>query len=577
MLDVLIKEHASKGILKSDALIESIKELTEQGVSLLYETFSREVISVVGELSDQNLTEIISYLKGKEKLDSNQTNLYETMLLLLQIPPENRAAAALQIFCESTLKSLLQKYPDKAVEWVITNLGESNLRDRLLVGLIDYVDGETKAKYIQEARGHFTNSPDKFGGKKSAIFPFDTYYWFVKKHEFENEGHRTGFARYWFHGEGRLKDKFPDLLARRHPFSTFSPDTRMQLDENDREENVGNSSHASPYQRFYAKQLIEAETVLFDQNIPLADRITKIKEITPHQSVVRDIELEMIIQEELSRAKNHEERVEIAKNLLPLFTDKSTLKIPFAVQALKSEIALDPSLLKDFEKFIRTLTTYLPEPSLARNYFLNQFENSASLTVEQLRQIIRMRMSPEGKKEESDDSAITFVVNRLGELNREERVKTTLWLLGLSSEKPLMVLDMEEKFDGHLNNLPKAVAMSTDDEKEVLFKRLFLGVEGIVDLEAVPEHDKPKALRQRKAFAETLAAHLLPDSMPKAELFRNMFVTIIEYSDPAHASQLLIRLINRFTEAQVKGQTLLPEEVIAIGLSELGVVGKKVA
>jgi len=577
MLDVLVQENASTGIPRPDALTKSIKELSEQGVGLLYGTFSKEVIAVAGELSDQNLTEITSYLKGKEKLDSNQTNLYETMLLLSQIPPENRAVVAPQIFCETTVKSLLQKYPDKAVKWVTTNLGESNLRDRLLVGLIDYADGETKAKYLQEAKGHFTNSPDKFGGKQSAGYPFDTYYWFVKEHEFENEEHRAGFTRYWFHGEGRLKDKFPDLLARRHPFSTFSPDTRMQLDKNDRKGNVGNSSHASPYQRFYAKQLVEAETVLFDQTISLSDRIQKIKEITPRQSVVRDIELEMIMQEEFIQARNHQERIEIAQKLLPLFTEKSALKIPLAVHALKSEIALNPSLLTDFEKFTQLLTTYLPEPSLARNYFLGQFENSAPLTADQLRQIIKMRMSPEGKKEESDDSPMTFVANRFGELNREERIKTTLWLLGLSTEKPLMVLDMEEKFDGHLNNLPKAVAMSTDDEKEVLFKRLFLGAEGIVDLEAVPEQDRPKALEQRKVFAERLATHLLPDSMAKPELFRNMFITIIESSDPAHASQLLTRLINRLTEAQVKGQTLLPEEVIAIGLSELGVVGKKVA
>lgn len=285
----------------------------------------------------------------------------------------------------------------------------------------------------------------------------------------------------------------------------------------------------------------------------------------------------MLLEEELTNATTDTEKVEVGRRLLPLFTEKSALKNPLALQVLRAEIGVNPQIIKDFNGFIGLLTHYIPEPSLARNYFLNQLENSVSLTPDQLKHISSMRVSSEGKKEENDSAPMTFVINRLGELNREEKVKATLWLLGISNEKPKTILDIEARFDGHLDSLPKAVAISTEDEKSVLFQRLLLGAEGIVDLEAVNIDQLEKAEAEQQEFIRVFSKNLLPDSMPRAEVFRGIFATIIESSDPSHSSRILIKLINKFTELQIKGQTLPPEEIVAIGLNELGVVGKKVA
>ena len=89
-------------------------------------------------------------------------------------------------------------------------------------------------------------------------------------------------------------------------------------------------------------------------------------------------------------------------------------------------------------------------------------------------------------------------------------------------------------------------ATSTPDERDITFKRLFLGAEGIFDLETVPLEGREAAEAERHAFLQSLAHRLLPDSMPNVVLFRDLFTTIVQSSDAAHSSRMVSQLLNRF-------------------------------
>lgn len=579
-LDVLIQDAESKGSSAKDASIQAFNQIIKENVFIDYSSISKETKTLIGEYTTEDVDKLIQLFKSKNIADEDRQDLIENFQLLGLVSDSDRKETAKKPISEDSIRAILSRHKDNSVGWVTQNFQQSDMRDIILIGLYEFAGEDQKAKFDLQIKNQLTEYPDRFNARHSSSFDFEAYYARVKYHK--------NTAKDEYLGQAKLAENFPDLLKRRHSFATlaFRPDRASAILYNNW--GGGISAHdGSIYQSYVANRLLKNESNIFNRELQFNQRMQSLVDAAPYRSVVRDIHLEMLLREELSQTKDASKKVQIGRVLLPLFTEKSSLKNPLAIQVFKSELAVNPQLTQDFNGYIDTLTHYMPDPSLARNYFLNQFENSTSLTVKQLRQIISMRITPEGKKTDKDESdpmkteddsaPMTFVVDKLGELNREERVKAVLWLLDMNSDKPKAVLEMEKQFDGHLDNLPTAVAVSTDDEKEVTYKRLLLGAEGIVDLEAVKPEELPIAKKQREEFIKILAENMLPDSMPRAELFRNIFSTIIESSDPSHASRILTKLINRFSEAKIQGKELPPEEVVALGLNEIGVIGKKVS
>lgn len=568
LLDVLIQDIEATSIPIKEATLQALRQLTAEGVLLNYDSISAETISNIGLFTDNDIDTLIQELKNNPSLSANEQDLIENFKLLRLVAESDRVDLARTPGSESSIKAILSNQGNEAVNWVIQNFSSSNQRDIILIGLYEFATDDQKAHFDPQIQTNLTEHPDIFGGKRTANFEFDIYYRDVKVDK--ESGER-------FKGEGRLAKNFDDLLRRRHPFSTLGFRSHSAASQIYNGLRTGAEKYGSIYQTYLADRLLKNEEIIFNRNLPFDQRVQSLTDAAPYKSIVRDIHLEMLLQDELQQLQADEDKVQVGRALLPLFTAKSSLKSPLAVEVFKAELTTNPDLVRNFNGFITLLTQYMPEPSLSRNYFLNQFENASPLTIDQLKQLNALRMSSEGKKAEDDSAPMTFVMNKLGELNREEKIKTMLWLLNMGSEKPKAVLQMERTFDGHLNSLPAAIAMSTEDEKEVIYKRFLLGAEGIVDLEAVKPEQLDAASAQRRRFIQVLSERLLPDSMPKAGLFRNIFATIIDSSDPAHATRILIKLINKFTEAGVQGKQLPPEEVIALGLNELGVVGKKVS
>lgn len=568
LLDVIIQDAETQGVATKDASIQAFRQIVSEGVLLDYLSISKETIALIGDYSAEDINGFLQLLKTTNIADGNRQNLIENFQLLGLVSDADRKEVAKKPISETSIKAILSTHGNNSVEWASQNFQQSDLRDIILIGLYEFASEEQKPHFDSQIQSQLTENPDQFKAKRSSSFAFDMYYRDVRVDEDPPDK---------YVGQGKLAENFPDLLRRRHPFATLA--FRSKSADFVLYNRIGGVSerYGSIYQAYVADRLLKAEPVIFNRELPLDQRMQSLAEAAPYKSVVRDIHLEMLLQEELNQAQGAAERAELGRALLPLFTERSSLKGQLAIQVFRAEVGANPQLVRNFDSYVGLLTHHMPEPSLARNYFLNQFENSVPLTVEQLKQITSMRMSSEGKKTEDDSAPGTLAVNRLGELNREEKVKAALWLLGISSDKPKTILEMEKNFDGHLDNFPAAVAISTNDEKEIIFQRLFLGAEGIVDLEAVTPDQLDTASAQRREFVRVLSENMLPDSMPNVQLFRNIFSTVIESSDPSHASRILTKLINRFIEAQVSGKQLPPEEVIAIGLNELGVIGKKVS
>lgn len=570
LLDVLIEDAESKGVANKDASIQAFRQIVSEDVLLDYLSISKETVALIGEYSAEDINGLLQLLKSTNIADGNRQNLIENFQLLGLVSDADRKEVTKKPISEISIKAILSTHGNSSVEWASQNFQRSDMRDIILIGLYEFASEDQKPHFDLQIRSQLTENPDQFNAKRSTSFAFDLYYRDIKVD-------KDPADRYV--GEGKIAENFQDLLKRRHAFATlaFKPSNAAYVVYGGPASEGDSKRNGSIYQAYIGDRLLKNEPVIFNRELPFEQRRQSLIDAAPYKSVVRDIHLEMLLQEELSQAQGAAERVQLGRFLLPLFTEKSYLKGQLAIQVFRAELSANPQLVRDFNGYVGLLTQHMPEPSLARNYFLNQFENSIPLTVEQLKQITSMRMSPEGKKTEDDNAPGTFAISRLGELNREERVKATLWLLGVSSEKPKAIAEMEKKFDGHLDNLPVAVAISTDDEKEIIFQRLFLGAEGIVDLEAVTPDQLDAASAQRREFIRVLSENMLPDSMPNVQLFRNIFSNVIESSDPSHASRMLTKLINRFSEAKVQGRELPPEEVVVLGLNELGVIGKKVS
>lgn len=567
MLDILTQEIESQGISPNLVLIRAVQQLTEANIAISYPRLSDKIFKTISNFSDQDYEALVSYLSQREGLNETQIEFLDIFKLLKEGHSDERVVVN-RIPEPKVIDAIIAKHQEGTVQWALENFPSSTRRDIILANLISLAPENLRAQFIREARGHFSNPPDYGNARKTGRFPFGTYLYYRR------DGDKVEF----FKGEGRLRERYDDLLTRRHPFSTMPlyPDLIVPGPRDHGYSQI-KAEYGSLHQRFLAQELIAAEGTLLNLAIPLDERVQLLQDIVQDASAVRDIPLEMMLEDELHRAKTPQERVAMGRMLLPLFTEKSSIKGQLATVVFRSELMVRPEMVREFNTFMELVSFYLPEPSLERNYFLNLLENSAALTPEQLKTIASMRISPEGKKSDEDSAPMTQLVDRMGELSREEKVKATLWFLGLSEQKPRAIIRIEQEFDGHLNNLPRAVAASTDTEKEVLFQRFFLGAEGILDLEAVPSSEMELAISQRRELITTLAQHLLPDSMPNAPLFRDIFSSIIESSDPAHAARTLIKLINKFTEAQVRGTQLPAEEVVALGLNQLGVVGKKVS
>jgi len=568
LLDVLIQDLQATGISVKDATLQALTALVSDNVLINYGSITEKTIGYIGKFTQTDIESLLMILKRETSFPENRTDLIESLLLLGFVSDADRPEVAQNPICETSIKAVLESEGKDSVEWVLTNFHRSDRRDILLIGLYEFAEGNIKTQFDAQIIGNLTEFPDKYHAKRSPSFPFGLYYRDVKIDKDPAD---------IFKGEGRIAANFDDLLKRRHPFNTLGfRSNNAAFVIYDLMRDVG-ERYGSVYQSFIADRLVNVEEILFNRDLTIEQRAAVLVEAVPFKSVVRDVYIEMLLQDEMANVTNDLERVQRGRMLLPLFTDKSELKSPLSTQVLRAELALNPDLIINYDTYMALLSHYLPNPSLARNYFLNQFENNIPLTVEQLKHVALMRMSPEGKKKEDDNAPMTFVVNRFGELNREERSKTIFWLLGISTEKPKVINKLEKEFDGHLDNFPGVIATSTEDEREIILKRLFLGAEGIVDLEVVSEAESHVAINQRKEFLRTLSTHLLPDTMPNADLFRNIFTVVIESSDAPHASRILTKIINKIYDARMNGQSLLPEEVIALGLNELGVVGKKVS
>lgn len=589
-------QNLQQGQSYQDALVNAIIAVADKDINLGelqrfgYIQLDRSKRIDAGEcfsdMTNTQIEQILSCLNKNPAIRQRQTQLYESLLFYAQIPFDERKTFKDEKLNESNLgksfedrhrgwkvgdleiglQAVINKYQDQAVEWIVSNFASSINRERYLISLYELASGELKAQYAKKIPDYLVYPPDQDNEGDRTKHSSTNYgdYLHEKKLAKSEEWQKSFPA---WKGLGRISENFDNLLKRRHSFATsqFIPLRPVSSD------------YGSVRQRFQALRLLWAEDTLFDSNRPLEERILELQKVANSPSVVRDIHLEMMLEETLNTAKTPQEKVVAGKILLPLFTPDSGLKNHLAAIVFSSELSLRPELYKNFNEFTNLLLYYLPKASLQRNYFLNNFENAAGLSPEQLKALDGLRISSEGKRDDQDSSPMVFVINRLGEQNREDKIATSLWLLGLSSEKSKAILALERNFDGHLNGLPQAVAVSTGVEREVLFKRLFLGAEGVLDLEAVPSEQVEQARNQRREFIRVLAAEFLPEDMPNVALFRDIFTSVLESSDPAHANRTLTKLINSFIDAQAGGKKLPPEEVIAISLNELGVVGKKVS
>jgi hypothetical protein len=586
--------HAESPLNRQEAFIQTVTRLSQKGININPEVLTSKMMTqfLNTALFPEHLHQLRSFFDENPQLP-NAEAFHNTLAIFSKLSPNTLSrfttyfsprladyyrmednkhkiaelgiVSTNQIFEQTLVKEFLHlqtgpEIVEQQLTWLRDNLSPSYTRDLMILAIA--------RQHLEKLNEQDLFSPIDYEGRTSTNFPYLQY-------GYERHHHPPVLGPYL--GEGFQKSNFPNILKRRYPFLTRADNGEALMGKDDyipHMKTIGNFR-----QKREAEKLFQGEKRLFDPEKNFSQRIQELQQISTSPNVVRDIYLEEMISREIE-GKTAQQRREILESALPLFTESSTLRTPFAVLFLRDTIHEHPSLFadNDFSTSKAFITTYFPESSFARNYFLDLWENSpATFTPQQLEEIRALRLSPEGKKDETDTDALSLVFKNISEINREEKIGALLWLLDSTTHKKTpLIFEQERKLDGNLDSLPKVFAALTPNEREIVLARFFLGGEGIMDLATANPEFIDKARSQQREFIEALGAQLFADAPSEANL-QQLFTTILTESEPAHAANVLITLINHVFEAKHRGETFTAPEIAATTLIEMGVVGKKTA
>lgn len=487
--------------------------------------------------------------------------------LLVLLPAEQRPTAINQLGSQSgsslVVEQLMILPSHDRVQKLTDTLGPSLTRDLYLIAMWERVPVEEQPRFAELILPHLAASPDG-GGRSTARVNLDAPV--LNKSPLAPENPELD------RGEGIVQERYPDLLQRRYPFSTRAERFVYGEIAAPNYRGLGN-----PRQRFIAELLLREELFIFGDR-PFSERLERLRRVSSAPSVVRDTYLEHLLQRELARRPTPQEIVSLGETMLPLFTKRSEFRKPYAVEVMRARLTVDPKALNEYAAGRALLEKMFPEASLARNHFLDLLEAGAPVTPEQLHALKEMRITPEGQQKKGEGSLGTLIFSKLADRNRDEKMATYLWVMGLSTEKPELVKNIEKSYEGHLDNAPKGFAASTPPEQEHALMRLCLGDQGILDLATVDPAKRPEAQAKRTEFLRRIAKEVFPTgAAPQVELFQQMFVDIFTEADAVHGTQILTKLTAKMTEYAREGKRPNPAETAALMLGECGVIGKKVA
>lgn len=420
---------------------------------------------------------------------------------------------------------------------------------------------------------------DAYFGRETGRYPYSAHSEIIRKKVNRKDGKRSVPIPNHFRALGIEHDQFDNLLRRRHPFSswgTYKFDSEKYL-PNQQEDSDHVGSPAQYATNLVLRQLSEE---LSDTTLSYQPQVQRIIDAVPYQTVVRDIYLEIVWRTAITEQTTPQQRIAVYEHIQPYFTNGSEALRSFAVQYLRDMFEQSPELLEHTDACIDLIITHLPQPSFARNYFLQLVEQkSPRLTPADLRTISSLRMTDQGKSQEKDfDSApIAFLLNQVAELNRQQRLEVILWIIGAQDDKPLAITNLEHEYEGHADDVPSAFFQLTEDEQRIILQRFLVGGEGVVDLAIVADEQLKHAEGQRRHFLERLVAMLIIDQDKLGQAIRETFVAVLEASNPANASQVISTLLVELSQHRRQGQTLTTEEVITVCFRSQGVVWKKLA
>lgn len=489
-------------------------------------------------------------------------------------------------------RKIFELHQERAIQWIKENFHRSTACHRLAATVIMAAPQEVREslylEWIKEEGLYI--QPD---------FNFDYLHPYSIFSKASSRFNRLGynFGNKQFSGQdlwATTEEEYRDITLRRHPFRTvaFSVD---DLDFSERDDlrycfpsdsafsydyryRIGDySNRGNLEQRLVAEMLYSIQDRLIDPKDSFENRLALLQEYCPFTTVVRDIHLERMIRLELQQSRNDPEScIARCKHLLTLFSSDE-FKENYAGQVLELEIQNNPELIKEADSAVDFIVQHLPKPSLKRNYYLTMIENQCELTLEQAERIRSLKLTEELETQEGEGYWHISIINHISNiLDRVEKRKFCLWLLKLYKDKPKTILEQEFHLDAIFDSLPNLFIQLTPPERELILKKFLLGQQGVIDLTQAHLFSGD-ALDNRRKFFERVAEELIPDNLSNSQLFRRIFITILEEAEPTRSADIVCNLLNKFIDSKKAGKEFNAAQVLSTALCSLGVVGKKVA
>ncbi len=612
ILDISVAIEREKD--KTASLVTIIEDVVAQGVELSFKYLSKYLLQEIAQLSVNEKVRLHELAETISSVESpTLAQVMDIALLGPQITIDDFESMQESKVPVRFIDQCISSYgAQKLVALISTILPQAGLRDEYLVCIWETLPRVDDEKNLVWLLPYFSNqSPDNRGGRKSPLpntisfrmhgaseYELATYtdesmvrqnkVWIEKKYgkEFALLDHTnqqellTELKKMaWdehiapYEGTGIVKEQFADLLTRRMSFPTQAGWCHSQTyDYVSIEEDEKDNQYARPIQRFWATKVAREESSIWNLK-DVNEQCAQLVRIVPAASGVRDVYVERIMHSWLDQRPDSTNVLKTGSQILALFSPNSIVASPLSHALLNAKWQKESPKTSGYNQALGQVLSYFPNHSLARNYYLDRLESECSLTAEELKSLTKLRITPEGQKDISENSPWVFIFRMGGELSRKERMHMYLWLSGLEKDKPLTVKNAEESLYGHADSFPKAFALLTPPERTILINRLALGVDGIFDRAAVL--DKDLVAQEQKEFFVALARGALAGAnQPKLE---QLFVDLLSDLAPANGARLLSKLTDKIAEAKKNSQSLTPAKIAALVLAECGVVGKKSA
>lgn len=261
-----------------------------------------------------------------------------------------------------------------------------------------------------------------------------------------------------------------------------------------------------------------------------------------------------------------------------LFSQGPT-RLDIQYEMLNLDIALNPSVLDTFEGEFGLIRKHFPDPSYMRDDILKTLMKRTE-HPEEAEQVQRLFLADKQNVMHADNSRTIFLGDKsllvFQNMAVEEKHELMLWILGVTTEKPLFLKEYENYLQIDFSPILETLTSESsgrypnvgEASRKVFLDAMLFGSNGVFSTD-----------KRRASFLKDVYNHFMPDSFEDKAMLRKVFLTVFSKLDIDHQSRVMHSMLGKLkhmikdpdsTEGKDAGY-----QAISAFMESLGLIGTK--